>query len=177
MKNTRYYFILLVCGIFFSTGTTMAKSHATIPFLQDTIDAPMVVYVPDIKDIREELHELAKDVRFQYDSSVLPARSIAILDRVRQLILEQGDAYQFIIRVHSHEPGQSAEQALRYSGMRADALRRYLINQGVSSQVLLTQAMGSSKRKCPDEDMETDVDCYHKNNRIDILVQPAMEEE
>lgn len=145
----------------------LAASAKTVPhaYAAQTNYILLVNRNPELYQLRKKLNHFAQGIRFEYDSTVLPTKSILALDSILRLINDQPEAYQYIIRVHSYENGKSADYMLEYSKSRANAIRRYLVMQGISSHTLLVQGMGSSELKCFDE---KEPDCYHRNNRLEI---------
>lgn len=167
-KSTRKSFSLcsyLLFSVLFFSSTVITKSSPS-PRPHGCTAAESLPE-PDLRlqELREKLNHFADGVRFQYDSTVLPTKSIRALDSILHLMNEQPEAYQYLIRVHSYENGKSADYMLEYSKSRANAIRRYLVMQGISSHTLLVQGMGSSELKCFDE---KEPDCYHRNNRLEI---------
>lgn len=122
---------------------------------------------PELEQLQLRVDRLATAIRFQYDSTVLPTASVRALDQIMTLMREQGDAYYYMIWVHSYEAGQSNAYALDYADRRADAIRNYLVDQGVEPQVLLAKGMGAIELRCDSYDTP---DCYDKNNRLEIVI-------
>ena len=176
-KSTRKSFTLcsyLLFAVLFFSSTVVTKSSPSPRPHGSTAAESLPEPDSRLQELREKLNHFANGVRFQYDSTVLPTKSILALDSIMRLMNEQPEAYQYLIRVHSYEDGKSADYMLEYSKSRANAIHRYLVMQGISSKTLLVQGMGSSDLKCFDE---KEPDCYHRNNRLEIDLRKWDDEE
>ena len=182
MKRTTYksekkFFILssyLILAVLFFSSAVTAKSSSLSHSHRSTAAKNSQKPDPKLQELREKLNHFADSVRFQYDSTVLPTASIRALDQIIQIMREYDGAYQYLIRIHSYENGKSADYMFKYSQNRGNAIRMYLIHQGVLSKNLLVQGMGSSDRKCFDE---AETDCYAKNNRLEMDVRQRDQED
>lgn len=129
---------------------------------------------PALTELRERIEQLAASVRFEYDNTALPAGSIEPLNQIARLMREYGETYYYVIWVHSYESGQSDAYALDYSNRRSQGLRDYLVNLGISRDVLIAQGIGAAALQC---DNYQDPDCYHRNNRLEIMVHERIDGE
>ncbi|MCC2599663.1 OmpA family protein [Sphingobacterium sp. FBM7-1] len=176
-KSRRKSFTLcsyLIFAVLFFSSTVIAKS-SLLPHPHGSTEAKSSQEPdPKLQELREKLNHFAEAIRFQYDSTVLPTASIRALDQIIQIMREYDGAYQYNIRVHSYESGQTDTDALVYSKNRGNAIRMYLINQGISSKNLLVQGLVSSYRRCFDE---TEADCYTNNNRLEIDIRKRDQED
>lgn len=172
MKRKIQSFLLLFGMLLISIATTSGIMSQPYPI--HTAGISVGGDTTKLQELHKKLNHFAENIRFQYDSTVLPTASIRTLDSIIHLMHEHGEGYQYIIRVHSYENEQSAAYALEYSNSRANAIRTYLINQGIAAERLVAQGMGSSDRKCFDEH---EPDCYHKNNRLEMDVRKMVTED
>ncbi len=104
-------------------------------------------------------------VNFGSGSAALPAESRAVLDRSAQAI--RGAPAGTVLQVggHTDNTGNAAANQ-RLSQQRADAVRRYLITQGVADASLTARGFGSAN---PVADNSTDAGRF-RNRRIEFTV-------
>jgi outer membrane protein OmpA-like peptidoglycan-associated protein len=99
---------------------------------------------PERAVLREDRIEIRQAVQFEFGKAVLLDESKGLLDEVAGIIKDHPDIKK--VRVEGHTDnvgGKSFNQ--RLSQQRAQAVREYLISQGVEPRRLLAQGYGMDK--------------------------------
>lgn len=121
-------------------------------------------------DAESKMGYFTKDIHFEYDSSVLPSAHYAMLDSVIAVMREyDGDGFQYIFEVHSHQEGRNDAEELRYAQQVADGIRKYVVHSGINSSTIEAVGIGTKERDCFEE--KGDVDCFRRNNRLEVRVR------
>jgi outer membrane protein OmpA-like peptidoglycan-associated protein len=87
--------------------------------------------------------ELRDKVFFDHDSDVLAPAAIVLLDAVAGALAAHPDVACVEIQGHTDDQGTDAYN-LDLAGRRAEAVRRYLVTQGVATARLATRAVGEA---------------------------------
>ncbi len=104
-------------------------------------------------------------VNFDHDSSKLRPESIAILDNAAATLKEWGEVK---VEVAGHTDSVNSDAYnLKLSQRRAEAVRAYLIKQGVAAERLTAKGYGESK---PVADNKT-AEGRFKNRRVELIPQ------
>lgn len=122
--------------------------------------------VLDIKLIPYKLGAMIplKDITFAAKSATLNANSYAELDRVAKLLKDHPTS-RILIEAHTDSDGTTRSN-LRLSQQRAQNVRTYLIQHGISSNRLETKGVGSAKPIAPNDTQANKA----RNRRFDIIV-------
>jgi len=96
---------------------------------------------PDIRELLARIDLAA--IRFRSNSSELDADSIGILDQVADALLQVPDA-EVAISGHTDSTGNN-QRNLVLSAERADRVKNFLIDRGVSGGRMTSQGYGSSQ--------------------------------
>ena len=88
--------------------------------------------------------ELRDKVFFDHDSDVLGPTSITLLDAVAATLAARPDVGGIEIQGHTDDRGADTYN-LDLAGRRAEAVRRYLVTQGVAPTRLTTRALGETE--------------------------------
>lgn len=110
-----------------------------------------------------EKYNMSK-VEFVYAKSTLTDSSLPILDKLA-MILQRNNQIQIELSVHTDNQGTALGQIVS-SESRAENLREYLIDQGVSPEQLFTTGYGATR---PIASNDTD-EGQQKNRRVEITV-------
>lgn len=84
-----------------------------------------------------------KNIQFEFNSSVLKTSSYATLETISQQIKNSGNT-KFLVNGHSSAEG-TEQRNMALSVDRANAVKAYLVNNGVSSSRLITKGFGESQ--------------------------------
>ncbi|MBD1433926.1 OmpA family protein [Sphingobacterium sp. DN00404] len=132
------------------------------------IDGQAAVRVMYTIEANNHLEKLTNNIRFAYDTSVLPSESYAALDSVIAVIKTyEQEGFRYIFRIHSHQQNRSDTQETAYAQAVAAAIKQYVVNAGISGDIIDAVGVGRKNRLCLDE---TEPDCFHQNNRLEIHV-------
>ena len=83
-----------------------------------------------------------KNIQFEFNSSVLKTSSYSVLEEVTQEIKKHSNA-TFQLNGHSSEEG-SNHRNMMLSVDRANAVKAYLVNNGISGGKLIVKGFGES---------------------------------
>lgn len=133
----------------------------------EAVEEPVIVPEEPRKDaepVVEKPNFNFKNVLFEFDSSVLKTESYPVLDDiVREM--KKDPAARFVIDGHSSIEG-TAQYNQSLSEDRANAVKLYIVNAGVSSKSLSTRGFGASK---PTASNDTESG-REQNRRVEISV-------
>ncbi len=103
-----------------------------------------VSYSWDLKKepVREEVIR-TNDLHFQYDKARILPSSVPILDRIVEIIRSHPDIESIHIEGHTDSHGTDAYNE-RLSSLRAAAVLEYLVNHGISRELLTSVGRGES---------------------------------
>jgi OOP family OmpA-OmpF porin len=112
------------------------------------------------KEEQQKIDYAAKRIQFEFKSIDISPSSFTVLDEVVD-ILKKNPTLN--IRVEGHSSGPAKESNTVLSQKRADSVKDYFINKGISSNRIASVGMGSSKHISKDGDT--------KENPIDRRVE------
>ncbi len=104
-------------------------------------------------------------IRFAYSKADITPDSYAVLDQIAK-IGKDCAAFKFQISGHSDNLGDATYNDW-LSGLRAQAVRKYLIRKGVAENQLMARGVGSREPLC----RKNTRSCRSQNRRIEINVQ------
>ncbi|MFC5283257.1 OmpA family protein [Pedobacter alpinus] len=107
----------------------------------------------------------SKNIQFEFNSSVLKTSSYAVLEVIAQQIKKYGDA-KFLLNGHSSAEG-TEQRNMALSVDRANAVKAYLVNNGIKASILITEGYGEAQ---PIADNSTE-DGRVINRRVEINLQ------
>ncbi|WP_017258191.1 OmpA family protein [Pedobacter arcticus] len=84
-----------------------------------------------------------KNIQFEFNSSVLKTSSYAVLETIAQQIKTSGKT-KFLVNGHSSAEG-TEQRNMALSVDRANAVKAYLVNNGVASSRLITKGYGEAQ--------------------------------
>lgn len=132
------------------------------------IDGQGAVRVMYAIEANNHLEKLTENIRFAYDTSILPSESYAALDSIIAVIKTyEQESFRYIFRIHSHQQNRSDSEETAYAQAVAASIKHYVVNAGISSDIIKAVGAGRENRLCFDE---TEPDCFHQNNRLEIQV-------
>lgn len=105
-----------------------------------------------------------RPIYFQQSKAVILENSYAELERLANILLENSNL-EISVEGHTDNVGK-AEDLLRLSEQRADALRSFLVNKGIDSRRIQTVGYGS---KFPISDNSTD-ELRAQNRRVEVRI-------
>ncbi|WP_256002933.1 MULTISPECIES: OmpA family protein [Pedobacter] len=106
-----------------------------------------------------------RNVLFEFDSGVLKTASFETLDQIARE-MKKDPSVKFILHGHSSVEG-SAEHNMSLSNDRANSVKSYLINAGISANNLTIKAHGSTQPTASNSTEEGRA----KNRRVEFEVQ------
>ena len=116
------------------------------------------------KESRTEL-TIGNDILFAFDSSVIRQSAKPTLARIVQALNENADE---TIHIEGHTCDIGTEQYnMGLSQRRAQAVREYLVNSGVSASRITTEAFGESEPLVPNENEAA----RQLNRRVEITIE------
>lgn len=140
------------------------KKQEKPPELEKVEAKPEVVPEPTLRGKEyQSVPELAT-VHFAFDSSELEAEARAILQKNAEYL--RGHEVEVVIEGHCDERG-TIEYNLALGQRRANAVRQYYMNLGVSGERIATRSYGKEKPLCP----ESTEECWAKNRRVETLAR------
>jgi outer membrane protein OmpA-like peptidoglycan-associated protein len=119
--------------------------------------------------VTKERIEIGQRIEFEVGRAVLLPESTAVLDAVAKVILAHPEIALVVVEGHTDNT-DSAESNLALSQQRAEAVRDYLVKQGVPGKLLEAEGYGMSR---PIADNSTE-EGRRKNRRVEFKV--VMEE-
>ncbi len=125
---------------------------------------------PDSGDARvvyeEGRFKILDTVKFETGSAKLKPESHSLLDQVALTMKANPDVKKIRIEGHTDDTGPR-EVNMRLSEQRAESVKRYLVDKGVSPQRLSAQGYG------PDKPLEdgTDDEARARNRRVEFVVE------
>ena len=117
--------------------------------------------------IKNDRLELKETVYFDTGKATIQRRSFPLLDQVAQVLNAHPELEKVWIEGHTDSQGMPAEN-LKLSQRRAEAVRDYLINRGVSFYRLEARGFGQER---PISDNATPTG-RERNRRVEFLTQP-----
>jgi outer membrane protein OmpA-like peptidoglycan-associated protein len=105
-------------------------------------------------------------INFSSNSAQIPVDSTDYLNRVATAIKAAPAGTVLLISGHTDNAGDSVSN-LALSQQRADAVRNYLIQQGVPSNMLVTKGYGDTRPLAPNDTEEG----KFRNRRIEFSLQ------
>ncbi|HEX6241237.1 MAG TPA: OmpA family protein [Polyangiales bacterium] len=111
---------------------------------------------------------LSGSVLFASDKTELLPAAQERLTEVAKAINDGDDASQMVVEGHTDAKG-SATHNQQLSTQRAEAVRRYLVSQGISESRIRAQGLGFSRPVADNKSAEGRAN----NRRVEIVVQPS----
>ncbi len=153
------------------TATAMGPGGTSTDTVRVTVNAaappPTAPPIPDRPDptIEELFTSTVLPIFFDYDQSELRADQVGQLQgNVR--FLAQNGAVQFTVSGHADERG-SQEYNIGLGDRRANAVRQYLIEQGIGQGRINTVSFGEDRPECTN----TTEQCYQRNRRVEFVLR------
>ncbi len=147
-------------------GDAVAEVEAPAP-------APQPAKGPQPPAIRAVLQT---DAYFDFDKSVLKAEGQSKLDEFVVKMNEYTEVEVLLVTGHTDRIGSDAYN-MSLSQRRADAVKDYLVNKGVSSSRIETAAKGESEPRvtCSDQNRAALIKCLAPNRRVDVEAKVQQE--
>lgn len=146
-------------------STTTLRAMAQVPGLpRSGISTGAYTIAPPVAVVPKKLN-VAEKVHFETGRSALEPGSAAILDGVAQTLQERPDVKHVVIEGHTDAKGGQAVNE-KLSKDRAEAVRQYLIGQGIEPDRLESQGFGPSR---PIADNDTP-EGREANRRVEFVV-------
>ena len=95
-------------------------------------------------DQKKRAITITERIQFKLGSAELIAESLIFLDEVASLMIDHPEILELEVQGHTDDKGKSADN-MKLSQERADAVRDYLIKQGVKGDRLTAKGYGPSK--------------------------------
>jgi outer membrane protein OmpA-like peptidoglycan-associated protein len=120
---------------------------------------------PERVKVSEEKLEIGEKVQFETDSATLLPESENLLNEVAKVINDHPEITK--IQVEGHTDGQASDKYnMKLSRERANAVKDYLVKQGVDEKRLSAKGFGESQ---PIADNETEEGRY-QNRRVEFKI-------
>lgn len=132
------------------------KLPSTAPIEKEEVPAP----------VEEKPDYNFTNVLFEFDSGVLKTSSFEVLDRMASEMKKDPTA-KFVLNGHSSQEGSAAHN-MSLSIDRANSVKSYLINAGVSSANLSIKGFGAAKPIATNDNEEGRA----KNRRVEFQLKP-----
>lgn len=122
-------------------------------------------------EAQAKIDYFTQNIQFDNDGAVLPSASYVAIDSIIAVMKEHGNYdFQYIFEVHSYQEGRNDAEELRYARqVVAHALREYIIHSGIHPSKIEAAGRRTKERDFFEEN--DDVNCFHRNNRLEILVR------
>jgi peptidoglycan-associated lipoprotein len=140
------------------TATDTARVTVNIPAPPPAAAPPPRPRAPDVT-ISELFQRNVQDIFFDYDKADIRADQIAKLQTAAAWLKDNGNV-RFTIEGHCDERG-SEEYNLGLGDRRANAVKEFLISQGLAGGRVNTVSFGEERPQCREQTEE----CYQKNRR------------
>jgi outer membrane protein OmpA-like peptidoglycan-associated protein len=108
---------------------------------------------------------IMEKIYFETASDVIRKVSYPILNTVAKTLKQQQELKRIEIQGHTDERG-SARYNQRLSQRRANSVRNYLVNKGVSPNRLTARGYGESRPKC----RKSNKQCWSRNRRVEFVI-------
>ena len=132
----------------------------TVPGIPENHGCPPVIAV------KETIDEVVKNLNFDFALATIRPTSYPSLDKLA-VVLRQHPEYKLVVEGHTDNVGDD-ESNLKLSRDRADAVRTYLIQWGITPERISTNGFGETK---PVATNATE-DGRQLNRRVDFTVKP-----
>jgi outer membrane protein OmpA-like peptidoglycan-associated protein len=110
-------------------------------------------------------------IQFKLDSAELLAESLIILDEVAALMIDNPEILELEVQGHTDDKGK-ADHNLKLSQDRADAVREYIIKQGVKGDRLTAKGYGHTKPRFANISSRL----REKNRRVEFKISKMKED-
>ena len=153
------------------TATAMGPGGTSTDTVRVTVNAaaapPAAPPVPDrpVATIEELFNTTVRPIYFDYDQAELRADQVGQLQSNLRFLAQNGSV-QFTISGHADERG-SQEYNIGLGDRRANAVRQYLIEQGIAQGRINTVSFGEDRPTCT----ETTEGCYQRNRRAEFALR------
>ncbi len=114
---------------------------------------------------------ITERIQFKLDSAELLAESLIILDEVAALMIDNPEILELEIQGHTDDKGK-ADHNLKLSQDRADAVRAYVITQGVKGERLTAKGYGHTKPRFANISTRL----REKNRRVEFKINKMKED-
>ncbi len=151
------------------TATATGPGGTATDTVRVTVNAPppppTAAPVPDAPapTVEELFNSTVQPILFDYDQSEIRADQVGQL-QVNVRFLSQNAGVQFTVSGHADERG-SQEYNIGLGDRRANAVRQYLIEQGVAVGRINTVSFGEDRPTCA----ATTEGCYQQNRRAEFV--------
>ena len=153
------------------TATAMGPGGTSTDTVRVTVNSgappPTSPPVPDRSalTVEELFNSTVQPVYFDYDQAELRADQVGQLQSNLRF-LAQNESIQIAISGHADERG-SQEYNIGLGDRRANAVRQYLIEQGIARGRINTVSFGEDRPVCRD----ANEGCYQRNRRAEFLLR------
>lgn len=114
---------------------------------------------------KQELEKLSEMLQFETNSSIVDSSSYGALNELAQYLQDDTDL-QLIIRGHAYNTTRSSIQNLELSVDRANAVKDYLVKEGIQANRIAAFGYGDTQPLAPNETQEGRE--QEKNSRIEL---------
>ena len=141
---------------------TQALGEAGMPLEPFEPEFENGLYVPPRFHPLEKYNMSA--VQFEYSSAALTGASLPVLDKLATLLKQNPQIY-IELSVHTDNQGTVLGQ-MALTELRADALRRYMLERGITPERLLANGYGATRPVASNDTAEG----REKNRRVELAV-------
>ncbi len=150
LKSFVFVISLLSVALFYSSCKSKKVAVQSKVETQEVVETkkPVETVKEEIKEVAQEEEKVQKsfdfkNIQFEFNSSVLKTSSYSTLETIAQLMKRAG-SQRFLLNGHSSAEG-TVERNLALSVDRANAVKSYLVNNGIASSRLMTKGFGETQ--------------------------------
>jgi len=153
------------------TATAMGPGGTSTDTVRVTVNAapppPEAPPVPDrpTPTVEELFRTTVQPIYFDYDQADIRADQVGQLQSNVRFLAQNGGV-QFTVSGHADERG-SQEYNIGLGDGRANAVRQYLIEQGIAQGRINTVSFGEDRPTCTD----MTEGCYQRNRRVEFVLR------
>ena len=129
-----------------------------------TLDLTIELTPAKVKVTREKL-DIRDKIFFEVDKAVIKPESYALLDEIAGILLDRPDILKMRIEGHTDDQGNDAYN-LTLSGLRAEAVKAWMVEKGVEASRFETQGYGETRPLIK----STSKAAREKNRRVEFFI-------
>jgi peptidoglycan-associated lipoprotein len=147
------------------TATDIARVTVNIPAPPAARDEPRPPARPDV-NVAALFEQTLRDSLFDYDKADIKLEWVSVLQAGANF-LKSNPNVRFVIQGHCDERG-SEEYNLGLGDRRANAVKEFLVAQGIAATRMNTVSYGEERPQCRDQSE----DCFSRNRRAHFEMTP-----